>query len=133
MEPDARRDKIMDNNSPNEMLHPETGDSRLSELGDEINSSGKQFFDNVVLDNILEAMVEVTAQVWTYRDRSIILERVLQDIVGDGKDIAALIEAYEPTEADNAARAAERAELVSNVFRSFSRRPVSTKTSGGPS
>ena len=123
----------MDNNSPNEMLHPETGDSRLSELGDEINSSGKQFFDNVVLDNILEAMVEVTAQVWTYRDRSIILERVLQDIVGDGKDIAALIEAYEPTEADNAARAAERAELVSNVFRSFSRRPVSTKTSGGPS
>jgi hypothetical protein len=133
MEPDARRDKIMDNNSPNEMLHPETGDSRLSELGDEINSSGKQFFDNVVLDNILEAMVELTAQVWTYRDRSIILERVLQDIVGDGKDIAALIEAYEPTEADNAARAAERAELVSNVFRSFSRRPVSTKTSGGPS
>ena len=117
----------MDTNTSNEMISPDTPDSRVSALGDEINGSGKQFFDNVVLDNILETMVELTAQVWTYRDRSIILERVLQDIVGDRKDIAALIEAYRPTEADNAARAAERAELVSNVFRSFSRRPVSTK------
>lgn len=95
----------------------------LGEIGGEISGSGKQFFENVVLDNIWESMVELTAAVWTYRDRSIILERVLQDVVGDGKDIAALIEAYEPSEEDNAARTAERAELVSNVFRSFSRRP----------
>lgn len=94
----------------------------LREIGAEINGPGKQFFDNVVLDNLWESMLELTAAVWTYRDRSIILERVLQDLVGDGQDIADLIERYEPTDEDNAARTAEREELVSNVFRSFSRR-----------
>jgi hypothetical protein len=56
-----------------------------------------------------------------------ILERVLQDVVGNGKNISALIEAYEPTPEDNAARAAERAELVSNVFRRMSRGSVDVK------
>jgi hypothetical protein len=55
------------------------------------------------------------------------LEAVLGDLVGKDKDITALIEAYETTPAQDAARAAERAELVTNVFRSFARRPVSSK------
>ena len=92
------------------------------EIGAEINGPGKQFFDDVVHDNLWESLVELTAAVWTYHDRTLILERVLQDLVGDGQDIATLIEQYEPTEEDNAARAAEREELVNNVFRSFSRR-----------
>ena len=45
-------------------------------VGKEINSSGKQFFENVVFDNILESLVELTAAVWTYKDRSMVLERV---------------------------------------------------------
>jgi hypothetical protein len=96
-------------------------------FGDEINGAGKQFFDNQVLDNLHESLLELTAAVWIYRDRAIILERVLQDIVGDGKDMGAMIEAYEPTPEDNAARAAERAELVSNVFRRMSRGSVDVK------
>ena len=96
-------------------------------FGDEINGAGKQFFDNQVLDNLHESLLELTAAVWTYRDRAIIIERVLQDIVGDGKDMGAMIEAYEPTPEDNAARAAERAELVSNVFRRMSRGSVDVK------
>jgi len=96
-------------------------------FGDEINGAGKQFFDNQVLDNIHDSVLELTAAVWTYRDRSMILERVLQDVVGSGKDIGALIEAYEPTPEDNAARAAERAELVSGVFRRMSRGSVDVK------
>ena len=95
------------------------------QIGTEIEGPGKQFFENVVLDNILEAMLELTAAVWTYRDRAIILERVLGEVVGNGKDIAALIEAHQSTPEEDAARAAERAELVNNVFRSFARRPVS--------
>ena len=103
-------------------------DEFVPDIGTEINSSGKQFFDNVILDNIWESLLELTAAVWTYRDRAIVMERVLQDILGEDKDIAALIEAYEPTPEVNATRAAERAELVDNVFRSFTRRPVSMKT-----
>lgn len=94
-------------------------------FGDEINGPGKQFFENEVIDALHESLLELTAAVWTYRDRSIILERVLQDAVG--KDIGALIEAYEPTPEDNAARAAERAELVSNVFRRMSRGSTNVK------
>ena len=94
------------------------------QIGAEIDGPGKQFFENVVLDNILESMLELTAAVWTYRDRAMILERVLGDLVGDQKDISALIENHQCTAEENAARAAERAELVENVFRSFSRRPV---------
>ena len=97
------------------------------EIGAELSGSGKQFFDNVVLDNILESLLELTAAVWTYRDRAIILEAVLSDLVGRDKDITALIEAHEATPELDAARAAERAELVTNVFRSFSRRPVSSR------
>lgn len=96
-------------------------------FGDEINGAGKQFFDNEVIDALHESLLELTAAVWTYRDRSIILERVLQDVVGNGKDIGALIEAYEPTPEDNAARAAERADLVSNVFRRMSRGSLNVK------
>ncbi|MDG2241918.1 MAG: hypothetical protein P8L66_00325 [Rhodospirillaceae bacterium] len=94
-------------------------------FGDEIDGPGKQFFDNQVLDNIHESLLELTAAVWTYRDRAILLERILNDVVG--KDISTMIEAYEPTPADNAARAAERAELVSNVFRRMSRGSVDVK------
>ena len=103
--------------------------SPVGQIGAEIDGPGKQFFDNVVLDNILEAMLELTAAVWTYRDRAMILERVLGDLIGNDKDISALIENYRATAEDDAARAAERAELVQNVFRSFSRRPVSLKNS----
>ena len=97
----------------------------LGQIGSEINGPGKQFFDNVVLDNILEAMLELTAAVWTYRDRAMILERVLGEVAANGKDIATLIEAHRSTPEEDAVRAAERAELVNNVFRSFARRPVS--------
>jgi hypothetical protein len=100
-------------------------------IGAELEGSGKQFFDNVVLDNILEALLELTAAVWTYRDRAIILEAVLSNVVGKDKDIGALIEAYVTSSEEDKARAAERAELVTNVFRSFSRRPVSEKSTSG--
>lgn len=100
----------------------EPQNSTLPEFGEEINGPGVQFFDNVVLDNIWESMLELTAAVWTYRDRMIVLEKVLQDTLGPDKDISALIEAYEPTPEDKKQRESERTELVSTVFRSFSRR-----------
>lgn len=94
-------------------------------VGGEIDGPGKQYFDNVVLDNILDVVLELSASVWTIRDRNIVLERVLSDVLsqqGKDVDLNALVEAYQPTAEDKAARAAERAEFVSGVFASFSRR-----------
>lgn len=94
-------------------------------VGGEIDGPGKQYFENAVIDNMMDAFLELTAAVWTYRDRSLILERVLGDILkqqGKEVDLSALIEAYQPTVDDKNARKAERAELVSSVFASFSRR-----------
>ncbi|MAI07212.1 MAG: hypothetical protein CBC47_08845 [Alphaproteobacteria bacterium TMED87] len=92
-------------------------------VGKEINSSGKQFFDNVVFDNIIESLVELTAAVWTYKDRSMVLEKVLQSVIKDKEDLDLLIENYEPTPEDIDKRKKEREALVANVFKSFSRRP----------
>ena len=84
---------------------------------------GKQFFDNVVFDNIIESLVELTAAVWTYKDRSMVLEKVLQSVIKDKEDLDLLIENYEPTPEDIDKRKKEREALVANVFKSFSRRP----------
>lgn len=94
-------------------------------VGGEIDGPGKQYFDNVVLDNMMDAFLELSAAVWTYHDRTIILETVLSDLLkqqGTDVDLPALIEAYQPTPEVKEKRKAERAEYVSTVFASFSRR-----------
>ena len=89
------------------------------QIGDEINGPGKAYFDHVVTDNIVDALVELAAEVWTTRDRLTILEAVLaeRDI-----DAAALVEAHVPSEAIKAERKAMREAFIAQVFASFSRR-----------
>lgn len=93
-----------------------------AELGEEIGGPGKAYFDNVVIDNILDALLELSAAVWVYHDRVNVLEKVL---MARGIDVAAAIEEHVPESAELEARANERAELVQRVFGSFVRRPVS--------
>lgn len=95
------------------------------EFGAEIYGQGKTFFDDVAMDNLMEAFLELTATVWTYRDRNIILEKVLQDLVAEdkGADLQQLIEQYKPTEEDKAERKAEREKFINSVFASFAKRP----------
>jgi len=92
------------------------------DLGYEINGPGRQYFDNVVTDNMMDALVELSAALWTVRDRQIVLEKVLTD---NGINADALIEAHLPDEAEKAMRAAERDEMVQRIFHSFLRRPDS--------
>lgn len=95
-------------------------------VGDEINGPGRRYYDDVVLDNLMESLLELTAAVWTYHDRSLVLERVLERLLAsshDRPDLAREIEAYRPSPEDLARRRAEREQLVSDVFRSFARRP----------
>jgi len=95
------------------------------DLGYEINGPGRQYFDNVVTDNMMDALVEISAALWTVRDRQIVLEKKLID---KGIEAEALIEAHIPDEAEKAMRAAEREEMVQRIFRSFMRNPNSDTT-----
>lgn len=89
-------------------------------LGFEINGPGRQYFDNVVIDNLMDAVVELSASIWTVRNRQIVLEKILQD---SGIDAESLIEAHVPSADELAHKAAEREEMVARIFRSFIRRP----------
>ena len=90
-----------------------------SPIGGEIDGPGKAYFDNVVTDNMIDALVELAAETWTTRDRLTILEAVLAD---KGIDATALVEAHVPSDAVKAARKAAREAFITQVFASFSRR-----------
>lgn len=102
------------------------------DLGVEIGGSGRAYFDNVVLDNMLDALVEMSAALWTVRDRQIVLEKVLEE---KGHSVSALIESHVPHEAELKQRHAERDALAERIFRSFVRRPTAeaAKTADEPS
>lgn len=97
-----------------------------SKFGHEIYGPGKQFFDDVVIDNLMEAFLELTATVWMHHDRSLVLEHVLQDLVGKDKgvDLNTLIEQYRPSDEVKQQRQEEREKMVNRVFESFAKRPV---------
>ncbi len=88
-------------------------------IGGEIDGPGKAYFDQVVTDNIMDALVELAAEVWTTRDRLMILEAVLAE---KGIDAAALVEGHVPSPAVKGERKAARDAFIAQVFASFSRR-----------
>jgi hypothetical protein len=91
-------------------------------IGIEIDGPGTRYFDNVVTDNLIEAFMELAAEVWTIRDRQAVLETVLAE---KGIDAAALIEAHRPPPAEIAARKALREAFVARLLAGFLRRPDS--------
>lgn len=92
-------------------------------IGEEIKGPGKQFLESAVVDQLVEVVVELSAQVWTHRDHVIVLESVLSDILKEDKgiDLAQLVESRAPDPAELAARKEERDQYVVDVFRSFGR------------
>ena len=88
-------------------------------IGGEINGPGKAYFDHVVTDNLLDALVELAAEVWTTRDRMAVLEAVLAD---KGIDAAMLIEMHVPSDQLKAERKVGREAFIAQVFASFLRR-----------
>lgn len=99
----------------------EAKDAIPAELGDEINGRGRVYFDNVVFDNILDAMLELSASVWANHDRVLVLEKILEE---KGISVSEEIEAHMPDQTEVAARAAERDAFVEQVFGAFLRRPT---------
>ncbi len=92
-----------------------------AQLGEEIGGPGKAYFENVVIDNILDALLELSAATWTFQDRLLVLEKVLEK---HGINAAEEIEKHVPDEAEIASRAEQRAAMVQRVFGNFVRRPV---------
>ncbi len=90
-----------------------------TEIGQEIDGPGRAYFDNVVTDNIIDAFMELAAEVWTIRDRQHVLETVL---AGQGVDAATLIEAHCPEADELAARKALREAFVARLLAGFLRR-----------
>lgn len=94
-------------------------------IGLEIDGPGPAYFDTIVIDNLLEAFMELAAEVWTIRDRQAVLEAVL---AAKGIDAAALIEAHRPPLAEIAARKALREAFVARLLAGFLRRPDTRET-----
>lgn len=90
------------------------------DLGFEIGGPGRVYYDDVVTDNVVEALMEMSALLWTVRDRQIVLEKVLAE---KGLEVASLVEGHVPDEAELAQRREEREAMVQQIFRSFLRRP----------
>lgn len=88
-------------------------------IGLELTERGPTYFDNLVLENLLESFMELAAEVWTIRDRQAVLETVL---TSQGIDAATLIEQHRPDEAELAARKALREEFVARLLAGFLRR-----------
>lgn len=91
------------------------------QLGEEIGGRGRVYFENVVIDNVLDALLELSATVYAHRDRVSVLEKVLEE---RGIAVSDAIEAHVPSEAELAARAEERQAMVERVFGAFLRRPT---------
>jgi hypothetical protein len=91
------------------------------QLGQEIGGRGRVYFENVVIDNILDALLELSATVYAHRDRVAVLEKVLEE---KGIAVSDAIEAHVPDEAELAVRAEERSAMVERIFGAFLRRPT---------
>jgi len=91
------------------------------ELGEEIGGKGRVYFENVVIDNMIDALMELSAAVWTHQDRVIVLEKILAE---KGMSVTEEIEAHVPDNDEIAARAEERDAFVERIFGSFLRRPT---------
>jgi hypothetical protein len=103
-------------------------------IGHEVDGPGRRYYDDVVIDNLMESMLELTAAVWTYHDRSLVLEGVIGQLLADSHarpDVQQLIEQYRPSPEEQARRRADREQLVAQVFRSFARRPTADAVAAG--
>jgi hypothetical protein len=95
-------------------------DMPVPPLGSEIDGPGRRYFDDVVIDNLLDAFLELSAELWTVKDRADVLETVL---AAKGIDVTGAIEAHRPDAAELARRKQLREAFVARISAPFLRRP----------
>jgi hypothetical protein len=68
------------------------------------------------IDDVAQAVIAVTRELWVAVDRMAILEKVLST---NGVDVSAAIDAYQPNEALQADLDAKRAKILQSVLRAL--------------
>lgn len=95
-------------------------------LGKEIGGPGRTYFDDVIVDNMLDALLELSASLWACQDRAYVLERVLETVLAESHgrpNLAQLVESWQPKPEDQTQRRAAREQYIAQVYRAFARRP----------
>ena len=72
------------------------------------------FFKDEGVDQLVSIMLELAAELWSVRQRLFIVERVTE---GQSRPLNELVEAYKPTEAEQAELEAMRGRMVREMFR----------------
>ncbi|WP_109354022.1 hypothetical protein [Sphingorhabdus sp. EL138] len=93
---------------------------------DEIDGPGKEFFDDPLIDNILDSLLEMSASLWNCQDRIMILEEALSKELSNRNpvDVCELVEQHVASPELQQQRDAARAEMINRIFRSFTRRQL---------
>ena len=76
------------------------------------------FLGNPLFDNMMTSMIALGAEVWTNRRRMRIVEKLLEE---HGSVTNEMIEAYLPSEEEQAAEQAERDAFIERAFGSLAR------------
>jgi hypothetical protein len=82
----------------------------------EIGGPGRTFFANPAIDGLMDAVVELSAELWAVKDRQYVLERVLED-----EGLTSKVEQWRPSPEESAERKALREAFVSRIFNGFLR------------
>ena len=94
----------------------------MSRLPMEARGARHRFFEAEGVDELVNAVLELTTEVAVLRERQFVTERVLAD---QGIKLAERIEAYQPTPEESAILESQRQRLLATVLRTFgSERPA---------
>ena len=95
-------------------------DKRPTYAADFIKSDTDQavFLGNPLLDNMMTSMIALGAEVWSNRRRMRVVEKLLEE---HGSVTNEMIEAYMPSEEEQAAELAERDAFIERAFGSLAR------------
>jgi hypothetical protein len=93
----------------------------------EIGGPGRTFFANPAIDGLMDAVVELSAELWAVKDRQYVMERVLAE-----EGLTARIEQWRPSPHEAAERKALREAFVARIFNGFLRsQPAPEQQDGG--
>ena len=81
------------------------------------------YTDNTHIDNLMDALVGLGAEVWALKRRNMVLEKLLDQ---RNAGLKAQVESYVLTEEEKVAWAAERDDFVSRIYTVLARVPKPT-------
>ena len=81
------------------------------------------YTDNTHIDNIMDCLVGIGAEMWAIKKRNMVLEKIMEE---KQPGLIAKVEAYVPSEDTKVAWAKERDDWIGRVFAVLARVPQNT-------